>query len=99
MQSLNAARLPTCLPILLCGVLKFMSYVGLNAKVYGSALPLYRSSGMNSERLEKDGGERYGIKRGREWKREIGRIGGDKGRMEERGAKDSGCNSQSYTAR
>lgn len=85
MQSLSAARLPTCLPILLCGILKFMSYVGLNAKVYGSILPLHRSSGMNSERLEKDGGERYGIKRGREWKREIGRIGGDKGRMEERG--------------
>lgn len=47
--------------------LKFMSYAGLNAKVYGGVLPLHRSSGMNTgERLEEDGGDRYGIKRGRE---------------------------------
>lgn len=39
---------PPARPYCLCGVLKFMSYGGLNAKVYGSVLPLHRSSGMNT---------------------------------------------------
>lgn len=67
-EILNAARRAHLPAHTACvAALKFMSYAGLNAKVYGGALPPHRSSGMNTgERLEEDGGDRYGIKRGRE---------------------------------